>query len=101
MFDKRDTFGFHIVNFPDLSGNIPSNQSYGVFVSQLIRYTRCCQDIIDFRQATLTLVDRLAHQRFSIGQLRRTFEKFVGSYYDVLYKYGVDFCDTRLFDSCF
>ena len=86
------------MNYPDLSGNIPNNQSYGVFTSQLIRFARCCQDIIDFRQATLTLVDRLVLQRFSIGQLRRTFEKFVDSYYEVLYKYGLDFCDTRHID---
>ena len=44
LYDKRDNFGFSIVNFPDLSGNIPTSQSYGVFISQLIRYSRCCQN---------------------------------------------------------
>ena len=48
IFDKRDAFGFSIVNCPDLSGNIPNTQSYGVFVSQLIRYARCCQHLKDF-----------------------------------------------------
>ena len=61
LFDKRDTFGFAVVNFPDLSGNIPQKQSYGVFVSQLIRYARCCQDLEDFRERTRKLVDRLVH----------------------------------------
>ena len=37
LFDKRDAFNFQIVNFPDLSGNIPIKHSYGVFVSQLVR----------------------------------------------------------------
>ena len=45
LFDKRDNFRFEIVNFPDLSGNIPTNQSYGVFISQLVRYARCCQKL--------------------------------------------------------
>ena len=27
LFDKRDAFDFSIVNFPDLSGNIPSKRS--------------------------------------------------------------------------
>ena len=98
LFDKRDAFGFEIVNFPDLSGNIPRKQSYGVFVSQLIRYARCCQDVSDFRQAILALVGRLTQQRFSIGQLRRSFVKFVDSYYDLVYKYGVNVCDTCLKD---
>lgn len=31
LYDKRDAFGFEIVNYPDLSGNIPEKQSYGVF----------------------------------------------------------------------
>ena len=42
LYDKRDDFDFHIVNFPYLSSNIPSVRSYGVYISQLIRYARCC-----------------------------------------------------------
>ena len=37
-YDKCDDFDFHIVNFPFLSSNIPSGLSYGVYISQLIRY---------------------------------------------------------------
>ena len=38
LYDKRDDFDFHIVNFPFLSSNIPSGPSYRVYISQLIRY---------------------------------------------------------------
>ena len=38
LYDKRNDFDFHIVNFPFLSSNIPSGPSYGVYISQLIRY---------------------------------------------------------------
>ena len=37
-WDKRREFNFHVVNYPNLSGNIPSNQSYGTYTSQLIRF---------------------------------------------------------------
>ena len=37
LCDECDDFDFHIVNFSFLSSNIPSNPSYGVYVSQLIR----------------------------------------------------------------
>ena len=37
-YDKCDDFDFHTVNFPFLSSNIPSGPSYGVYISQLIRY---------------------------------------------------------------
>ena len=40
--DKHDALGFHIVNFPFMSSNIPSAPAYGVYASQFICYARCC-----------------------------------------------------------
>ena len=40
LFDKRDDFSFHIVNFLFICGNISSASAYGVFISQLVRYAR-------------------------------------------------------------
>ena len=57
LYDKRDDFEFHIVNFPFLSSNIPSGPSYGVYISQLIRYARCCSHYEDFRYCHKCLVD--------------------------------------------
>ena len=37
IYDKRDDFGFEIVNFPFLDGDVPRSTSYGVYISQLIR----------------------------------------------------------------
>ena len=48
LYDKRDAFGFHIVNFPFMSSNIPSAPAYGVYASQLICYARCCSSYSDF-----------------------------------------------------
>ena len=36
VYDKRDDFGFPIVNFPWLSGDIPRLPSYGIYISQLV-----------------------------------------------------------------
>ena len=60
LYDKRDTFGFHIVNFPFMSSNIPSAPAYGVYASQLIRYARCCSNYIDFLSRHRALVTRLS-----------------------------------------
>ena len=57
LYDKRDDFDFHIVNYPFLSSNIPSGPSYGVYISQLIRYARCCLHYDDFRYRHKCLVD--------------------------------------------
>ena len=38
LYDKRDDFDSHIVNFPFFSSNIPYGPLYGMYISQLIRY---------------------------------------------------------------
>ena len=38
LYDKRDTFGFHIVNFLFMSSNIPSAPVYGVY--KIMEYIR-------------------------------------------------------------
>ena len=38
IYNKRDDFNFDIVNFPFLYGDVPRSPSYGVFISQLIRF---------------------------------------------------------------
>jgi hypothetical protein len=42
LYDRRDAFDFAIVNVPYLCSNIPLSPTYGVYISQLIRYTKAC-----------------------------------------------------------
>ena len=42
LYDQRDVLGFHIVNFPFISSNIPSAPAYGACASQLIHCAHCC-----------------------------------------------------------
>ena len=76
--DKRDAFGFHIVNFPFMSSNIPSASAYGVYVSQLIRYVSCCSSYSDFLSRHRALVTRLLSQDYKINRLSNTFKKLYG-----------------------
>ena len=39
IYYKRDDFDFDIVNFPFLDGDVPHSASYGVYISQLIRFS--------------------------------------------------------------
>ena len=41
---KRDYFD--IVNFPILEGDVPHRPSYGVYISQLIRFARVCSHVL-------------------------------------------------------
>ena len=77
LYDKRDDFDFHIVNFPFLSSNIPSSPSYGVYISQLIKYARCCSYYDDFGYHQERLVDRLLSQGYKVKRLKNSFKNFM------------------------
>ena len=48
VYDKRDDFGFPIVNFPWFSGDVPRLPSYVVYISQSVRFARCCTSVSDY-----------------------------------------------------
>ena len=79
LYDKRDTFfGFHIVNFPFMSSNIPLAPAYGVYASQLIHYARCCSNYSDFLACHRALVTSLLSQGYKVNRLSNTFKRFHG-----------------------
>ena len=86
LYDKRDDFDFDIINFPFLSSNTPSGFSYGVYISQFIRYARSCSHY-DFKHRHKRLVDRLLSQGYIALRLERSFKKFYGRYQDLIEKY--------------
>ena len=42
IYDKRDDFNFHIMNFPYLDSNILTRPAYGIYILQLVRIARIC-----------------------------------------------------------
>ena len=59
IYDKRDDFDFDIVNFPFLDGEVPRRASYGVYISQLIRFARVCNHVADFNARNKCLTVKL------------------------------------------
>ena len=92
LYDKRDAFGFHIVNFPFMSSNIPSAPAYGVYASQLVRYARCCSSYSDFLICHRALVKRLLSQGYKVNRLSNTFKKFYGRHTDLVGQYKKNVC---------
>ena len=88
VYDKRDDFSFPIVNFPHLDGDVPLAPSYGVYISQLVRYARVCSDVSDFNDRNLCLTEKLLHQGFRYHKLIKTFSKFYYRYIELLRKFG-------------
>ena len=52
---KSNDFDFEIVNFPFLDEDVPRSPSYGVYISQCIRFARVRSNIDYFNNRTLFL----------------------------------------------
>ena len=76
IYDKRDDFNFDIVNFPFLDGDVPRSTSYGVYISQLIRFARACSSVEDFNRRNQIITEKLLKQGYRYHKLRKTFSKF-------------------------
>ena len=48
IYDERDDFDFDIVKFQDFDGDVPRSTSYGIYISQLIRFARVSSQVADF-----------------------------------------------------
>ena len=76
IYDERDNIDFEIVNFPFLDGDVPRSTSYGVHISQLIRFARVCSYVTDFNTHNKLLTQKLLKQGYRYHKLRQTFSKF-------------------------
>ena len=62
VYDERDRFNFFIVIFPYLSSNISSKSAYGVYISQLVRIGRICDNFEQFNNKHYKLTSKLIKQ---------------------------------------
>ena len=89
IYDKRDDFDFDIVNFPFLDGDVPRSASYGVYISQLIRFARVSSHVDDFNTRNKVLTAKLLRQGYRYHKLRKAFSKFYRRHFDIVSKYNV------------
>ena len=87
IFDKRDDFDFDIVNYPFLDGNVPRSTSYGVYISQLIRFARVSSHVDGFNTRNKVLTAKPLRQGYRY-KLRKAFSKFYRRHFDLVSKYN-------------
>ena len=76
IYDKRDDFD--IVNFPFLNGDVPRSTSYGVYISQVIRFARVSSHVDDFYTRNKALTAKRLRQGYRYHKIRKAFSKFIG-----------------------
>ena len=89
IYDKRDDFNFGIVNFPFLDGDVPHSPSYGVYISQLIRFARVCSNVEDFNNRNLFFTAKLLKKGNRYHKIRRAFSKFYHRHSELIVKYNI------------
>ena len=76
IYDKRDDFDFDIVNFPFLDDDAPLSTSYGVYISQLIRFARVSSHVDDFNTRNKVSTAKLLRQGYRYHKIRMAFSNF-------------------------
>ena len=89
IYDKRDDFDFDIVNFPFLDGDVPCRPSYGVYISQLIRFARVCSHVDDLNTHNKYLTAKLLKKGCLYHKFRKAFSKFYRRPYELISKFNV------------
>ena len=86
IYDKRD---FDKVNFPFLDGDVPRRASYGLYITQLIRFARVCDHVADFNARNKCFTAKLLHQGYRYHKLQKTSSKFYHRHYELISIFNV------------
>ena len=89
IYDKWDDFNFEIVNFPFLDEAVPRSPSYGVYISQPIRFTIVCCNVDDFNNRNLILSAKLFKQGYRYHTIQKAFSKFYHRHSELIVKYNI------------
>ena len=76
VYDKRDSFGFEVFRYPSIHSNIPDKTLYNVFYSQLVCFSRVCNNMEGFISACRLLKGRVLSKGAKEIKLFTTFKKF-------------------------
>ena len=87
--DKRQSYNFKVINYPDLISNVPIGPTYGVFTSQLLRFCEINNIVDNFKKDIMELIEKLRAQNFDLKVLRLKYLDFCIRYINTWGKYGI------------
>jgi len=76
LYDKRNDLHFPIMNFPFIWCNIATTPAYGIYISQLIRYSSACDSYRDFFDSGLLLTRKPLNKGFLVVKLKSSLRMF-------------------------
>ena len=72
-----------------MDGDVPRCASYGVYISQIIRFARVFNYVTDFNVRNRCLTAKLLQQGYRYHNLRKTFSKLHRRHHELIPKYNV------------
>ena len=72
-----------------MDGDVPRSTSYGVYISQLIRFARVSSHVVDFNARNKSLTAKLLQIGYRYHKLRKTFSKFYHRHYELVSNVGL------------
>ena len=72
------------MNFPFLECDVLLSTSYGVNISQLIRFARVSSHVDDFNTRNNVLTAKLLKQGYRYHKIRTAFSKFYRRHFDIM-----------------
>ena len=75
--------------FHFLDDDVPHRPSYGVYISQLIRFAKVCSHLEDFNARNKCLTAEFLKQGYQHRKLRKAFSKFYRRHYELISKFYV------------
>ena len=82
-------FDSDIVNFPFLDGDVLRRPSYGVYISQLIRFALVCSHVDDFNTRNKCLTAKLFKQGPRYQKIKKAFSKFYRRHNELVSKFNL------------
>ena len=82
--NRHEAYFFFKANF-----NFVKKHSYGVYISQLIRFARVCSNVDDFKNRNLFLTAKLLKQGYRYHKIRKAFSKFYYRHSELIVKYNI------------
>ena len=72
-----------------MDGDVPHRPSYGVYISQLMRFARVCSHVEDFNARNKCLTTKLLKQGYRYHKLRKSFSNFYRRQDEMISKFNV------------
>ena len=101
LFDKRQDFPFNVINYPFINGNVPRVPTYGVYLSQVIRFCYLFSESKELQNGFKLLNKKFLDQGFVMKTLKTKFKLFLTKYPHVWCNFGIDMTSSHFINNIF